>query len=175
VTQAIAEWRARLRPSRFIGQVTVLASGASVAQAIGLLAAPVLTRLYTPTDFGVYALYVALLALASPLVSGRYELAVVPADSEDESLDLLILAAMLAAAAGGLVLLLMVFARSSSFGTAGLGSLLPFWWLIPLGVVLTGIQQARYLLIRHRRYPRISGTDVVQRVDPAPRSPSAPR
>ena len=37
----------------------------------------------------------SILALASPLVSGRYELAVVPAEKDDEGLELMMLAWML--------------------------------------------------------------------------------
>lgn len=63
--------------SAFRRNVLTLLGGTALAQAIPLLAAPVLARLYSPEQFGALAL---LLALANPIslvVCGRYELTVV--------------------------------------------------------------------------------------------------
>jgi len=39
-------------PDRLLGGFAVLAGGTAVSQAISMLAAPVLARLYSPADFG---------------------------------------------------------------------------------------------------------------------------
>ena len=61
----------------------VLSSGSAGAQLLLVLAAPILTRLYTPEDFGLLAIYTSLLALAGVISSLRYELAI-PLPKEDE-------------------------------------------------------------------------------------------
>ena len=48
--------RLRLR-SDFTKQVLTLATGTATAQALTILAAPLLTRLYRPEDYGVFALF----------------------------------------------------------------------------------------------------------------------
>jgi len=61
----------------FRRNVLTLLGGTAIAQAIPLLAAPLLARIYTPEQFGALAL---LLAIANPIslvVCGRYELTVV--------------------------------------------------------------------------------------------------
>ena len=47
----------------FARSVTVLAGGTALGQAIVTLASPLLTRLYGPEDFGVLALYTAILSI----------------------------------------------------------------------------------------------------------------
>jgi hypothetical protein len=66
--------------SRPVGQfrrsVAVLASGTAISQAIPIAAMPVLTRLYTPEEFGTVVLYLALASLLGVVATARYELAI---------------------------------------------------------------------------------------------------
>jgi len=93
----------------FRRNVLTLLGGTAMAQAIPLLAAPLLARIYTPEQFGALAL---LLAVANPIslvVCGRYELTVVLPRS-DEQANLLarlgsLLAVVVSLVLGGFVLL----------------------------------------------------------------------
>ena len=46
-------------------------SGSMLAQVIGLLAAPVLGRLYLPEDFGVYQLFLSLFSILAILGTAK--------------------------------------------------------------------------------------------------------
>ncbi len=69
--------------------VLTLAGGTAFAQAIGLAAIPLITRLYTPADFGNYALYTSVFNLLVPLVHLRYALAIMLPKEEQEALEVL--------------------------------------------------------------------------------------
>jgi O-antigen/teichoic acid export membrane protein len=75
----------KLKPkSEFSRNVLTLMTGTTIAQAIPIAISPILTRIYTPEDFGVFALFVALTGVFSVIASGRYELAIMlPKDDED--------------------------------------------------------------------------------------------
>ncbi len=62
--------------------LTLLAGGA-VAQAVPLLLGPLLTRLYTPQEFGVYHLFAAVAANIAVVACARYEFAL-PLETDDE-------------------------------------------------------------------------------------------
>ena len=66
-----------------------LFAGNVIAQSIGVALAPLLSRLYSPDDFGVLGALNALVMVSLPLVSLRYELGIPRAASERESLALL--------------------------------------------------------------------------------------
>lgn len=68
----------------FFKNVSILASGSIVSQAILLLVSPILTRLYTPEQFGNFQLFMSLSLLTGVLVTGKLELAIVLPDSEQE-------------------------------------------------------------------------------------------
>mgnify|MGYP002713199071 CR=1 FL=1 len=65
-----------------------LTAGSSVAQVVQLLSLPLLTRLYLPEAFGIYTLFLGLIAVASVFSSLKYDTAVVlpPRDAMAESL-----------------------------------------------------------------------------------------
>ncbi|EXI92330.1 MAG: colanic acid exporter [Candidatus Accumulibacter sp. BA-94] len=75
---------AALRRSEYLRQVSTLLSGSFLAQLTTLLAAPLLTRSYSPQAFGTLALLVAIVAALAPGVAGRYETAVVVSAKEEE-------------------------------------------------------------------------------------------
>ena len=63
-------WRLR---SRFARNVWQVARAQALAQALPVLAAPLLTRLYTPADFGVLALCLSVLGIAQAVGTGRFD------------------------------------------------------------------------------------------------------
>lgn len=75
----------RLADSGFARSVGILASGTLLAQAIGLITTPIVSRLYTPADFGDFALIGAGAALLSSLISLGMRSAIVKAPSEADS------------------------------------------------------------------------------------------
>lgn len=69
----------------------MLSIGTVVAQAIPLVVTPILTRIYSPDQFGIYVIYLAILAILSVVVTGRYEHAIMIQKSEHEAWDIVVL------------------------------------------------------------------------------------
>ncbi len=80
----------------FSFNVLTLAGGTAFAQAIGLLVVPLLTRLYTPSDFGFYAQYTAFFNLLVPLAHFQYALAIMLPKEDSEALEVFRLSLRLA-------------------------------------------------------------------------------
>lgn len=53
----------------------ILVSGTAIGQLVPILATPILIRIYTPEDFGLFGYYIAAIVIISILMTGRYELA----------------------------------------------------------------------------------------------------
>ncbi|MCB1856789.1 MAG: lipopolysaccharide biosynthesis protein [Gammaproteobacteria bacterium] len=74
----------RLKQSQFVRRVMTVFTGSVFAQLMPLLAAPALTRLYSPDDFGIFALYYSVITISGVLATGRYEMAItLPKDEQD--------------------------------------------------------------------------------------------
>lgn len=129
---------AALRGNEYLSQVSVLLSGSLIAQVITLLAAPILTRLYSPDAFGALALLLAIVAAVAPGVGGRYEAAVVVAVKEEDRLAFFFIALWITTAiciAFYIALALAFNLISSWLNANGLGNWL---WFAPLLLWCTG-------------------------------------
>jgi len=134
--------------------LTLLAGGA-VAQALPLLLGPMLTRLYTPGDFGVYHLFAAVAANVAVLACARYEFALPLARSEGEAHALRVLCLRLLAAVGGIAAL-------GSFAWAmTLGAAWPLW-LGPAVAALALVSLATLWSTRAQQFKRLATARVVQ-------------
>jgi O-antigen/teichoic acid export membrane protein len=134
-------WRGRLRAwrdDRFLRRVAVLSSGTIAGQLVLVLATPLLTRLYTPAEFGAFAVFSALTAILGTVMCLRYEQAVplVAAADVAPMIGVSILAALvLSALLAGLV---------AAFGPAlaalvGAPELAALLWLVAVVMLLWGL------------------------------------
>lgn len=74
----------RILKSDFNRNVLILSSGTAISQALLVGISPVLTRLYTPEAFGVYAIFMSLTAILGGNINLKYEQAILlPKEEED--------------------------------------------------------------------------------------------
>lgn len=75
----------KLFGSSFGKAIIVLTSGSILAQAITILASPLLTRIFSPQELGVYALILTAGSLFGSVVCGRYDVSIV-SEKDDEKI-----------------------------------------------------------------------------------------
>lgn len=75
----------------FIKNVLTLMTGTIIAQIISFLLMPILTRIYFPEDFGVYALFLSFSSVLSIIIAGSYEYAIILPKDRIEATNLLVL------------------------------------------------------------------------------------
>ena len=82
----------RFKPkNEFRQNVLTLMTGSTVAQAIPIAISPILTRIYTPADFGVFALFIAIVGMFSAIASGRYEMAIMLPKKDENAINIVAL------------------------------------------------------------------------------------
>src|SRR6056300_1116690 len=82
--------------SEFNRSVFTLMIGSTLAQAIPIAITPVLTRLYTPEDFGLLALFIAMISILSSIVNGQYEQAIILPKKEEDAINIAALSLLIA-------------------------------------------------------------------------------
>lgn len=128
-----------------------------MAQALPLLAAPVLTRLYTPEAFGLQTLFMGLAASLAVLATCRMDLALVLPPDDGEALALVAFMAATTLATCALTWLAVPAAAAVT------GRELPLAWmaLLPLMVLATAVfQLATGLAARRRAFRQVAGAGV---------------
>lgn len=126
------------RPRRggFATDILKLASGTTVAQVVVLSAAPVLTRLYEPSEFGAWALFTAVTSVTTVLACLRYDLSIVLPKSDDEGAALLWGSLAVAVLTSGIVLVVFLLLPKSVLAHLGAEGISGY---VPLVALATGI------------------------------------
>lgn len=156
----------RLLPSGGLRRGAVLmAGGTALGHAVTVLAAPLLTRLYTPQDYGVLAVYTVLLSLCCAVASLRYEQAIpLPADDATAA-HLTALALAIVAAAALLAGVGAALAGDALAAIPGMPARSSLLWLLPLGVLAVGGYEVfRIWAVRVKAFGRIARTRLHQGV-----------
>ena len=79
----------RLLKSKFLGSISLLASGSIIAHAVGFLLVPFITRKYTPEEFAVFTYILSIATIFMGIINCRYELAIVKAKNEEDTFALI--------------------------------------------------------------------------------------
>lgn len=148
----------------FRGMAT-LALGSGVGRMIGIAAIPVLTRLYTPEDFGLLAAFTALVQILIPLVTLRYLVALPLPRNDRIAFALLVLCLAVALAFSAVIGAVLYAFGPTLFGWFSMEKLVPFWWLLALGILGASIYETLTMwATRKRAYRVIARTQIVQSV-----------
>lgn len=151
--------------SAFARSVSVLVGGTASAQILTVLAAPLLTRLYSPEDFGLLAVFVSLLVLIGEISSMRYELAVPLPEDDQEAANVVVLSLFLVVISSFLIGILVATFGEPITKVLGVPKLADYFWLLPVGVFLSGVY-AVFLNwgIRAKRFTAIAATKLLQAI-----------
>lgn len=153
------------RNTTFNGDVLRLVSGTGLAQVIGLLAAPILTRLYAPEAYGVAALFASITGILGVLACMRYELAIVLPDNDREAANLLAVSLVITVLMSGLTIPVIGYGSDQILAWVNMPELAPYLWLIPLTVLASGFFMAmNYWNTRTKHFTRLSVSRVTSQV-----------
>jgi len=152
-----------LESNKILKNVLILTSGATVGYLIILLTSPILTRLYSPEEFGVLALYISVVGVLTPLITLKYELAIPLAPNERAAIAIVLLSFILAFIMSVLLFLFFFLLKDEVAILFGLDSTYEFLWLLILGLFGSGVYQILNLYaMRAKAYKIISKTRFYQ-------------
>jgi O-antigen/teichoic acid export membrane protein len=137
-------------------------AGTAFGQVLAVAVSPVLSRLYTPSDFGVFSVVNALAVVLGTVLAGRYELAI-PLPEEDEDARALFVVGMVLTVAATAVATVAFFSWAPLLadlldapGAAG--------WLVWVPLVAATLAAFRLLnqwALRQQRYSATARRNVV--------------
>lgn len=152
----------------FLKSISILVGGTVFAQAVTVLSLPILTRLYNPSEFSIFAVYTSLLAVLAAISCLRFEIAIPIAKDEEEAFTLVLLSLI-----SNFFINILITAFIFLFYTdiilflrlESVGSLI---WLIPIGVFFSGIYNVfQFWITRKKQFKIIAKTRMVQSVSGA--------
>ena len=138
-------------------------TGKSIALGIGIVALPLIARIYTPDDFGIVALFLAIVTIGSIVGGLGYDQAIILPKTDAKAVALMVLAVTIVVAFGlcfALINLLGMF----WFDQHLLGERLGIWvWFIPIGALLWILTKSMdSWLLRQKNFTTMGQGEIVQ-------------
>jgi O-antigen/teichoic acid export membrane protein len=137
--------------------------GRILSQVIPLVVTPLLTRLYTPADFGIFATFLSLVTIISLISNGRYNLAITLPKKLNKATELVIVCLIGVVATSLFSLLLFLSFRTDILNWLSLTGKDSLAFLIPIGIfIVASIESVYYWLLRRRDYKFLSKNFIIQ-------------
>ena len=147
----------------FLKNVITLLSGTVLAQAIPILISPILTRIYSPDEIGVYVIFFSTVNILTIITSGRLEQAILISKYKKDSYTTLKLAILFSFAVCFIAYITLLLFKNSIIDFLGLQSINNAIFLLPItSLFLSMFQIYNYWLNRNDKYLTISKGKIVQ-------------
>lgn len=142
--------------------VVALGGATLVSQVAGVMLSPVLSRLYAPSDYGLFSVYSAIMLTSLTVGSLSYEVGIPVGEDDSEGVSLTVVAVLLVVLIGFGALGWLGLATLAGFGGSG-QQLGVYAWLLPFGIIGAGVYQAiRYWALRRKATAAIARTTISQ-------------
>lgn len=153
--------RALLRGSS--GKVVIIMLGSGVGQLLVLAVTPLLTRLYTPAQFGLFTVFVAVVSVTGTFALFRFDAAIPLPGSDRVAAALAWLAIVLAVIVSLVILAVGPWLGEPigrMVGSDGLGAV---WWLVAVATVIIAFDQVFLTwMVREKRYKALALRNALQ-------------
>ncbi|MFZ7134530.1 MAG: lipopolysaccharide biosynthesis protein [Eubacteriales bacterium] len=123
----------------FSRNVFIVAGGTAFTQILNALLTPIVTRIYTPEEYGVVSLYVAVLSMAVIVASLKFEWGIPIAEDDEKAINIVALSILVLISITTVVAILLFVISDSVVGKIIGEALLPYKIYIPIGIFLSGL------------------------------------
>jgi len=155
-------FKTKLR-SEIIRNSSIILGGNVLGQAIVLLVYPILTRIYSDSDFGVFAAFMSVSTLLTTLSTGRYEESLIIAEDHKETVHLLGFSLKWLVFFSFILLIGLALFGKPVFSFFKMESIESFWYFIPFTVFFTGLNYLlNNLATREKQFKRIAASGLTQ-------------
>ncbi len=149
--------------SEYVRNALTLMSGTGIAQAIPVVVTPVLTRIYSPAEFGLFGVYMALILIGGMLATGRLEMAVLISRKDSDALRLATGSLLLSALFSALALITVMLWGEQLAVLSGQPDIRQWLYIAPFSIFLFSIYRVTlHWLNRKKYYGQMSQTRVIQ-------------
>jgi len=150
-----------LKKSQFIRNVAKVSSGRLSAMIIGIVATPIVSRLFDPEDYGVAAVVIAAIGITAILLPLSLERAVLYPKENSKAGQVLVLALFVSTFMAFFVYAILgicLFIWPDAAERSGMGV---FFWIFPIGGLLVALRGiATIACIRNEQFTTIAAADV---------------
>ncbi|MEA2017884.1 MAG: oligosaccharide flippase family protein [Campylobacterota bacterium] len=148
----------KLKPkSEFSRNVLTLMTGTTIAQAIPIAISPILTRIYTPEDFGFLAIYLFVITFLANIATGKYEMSIYLPNQNGVAKEMLEVSLLLATIFSVILLIIVVLFGNIIIEQFNFQHNILWLYILPFAVLITAFYQSmNHLYVRMSKFKILS-------------------
>ncbi|MCA9422353.1 MAG: oligosaccharide flippase family protein [Nitrospira sp.] len=154
-----------MKKDNLFASAALLVTGTSAAQLIAFIALPILSRIYSPADFGLFSVYAALLSIATVMACFRYEFAIFLPKTNRAAFHVFVLAGGTSFVSSSLFAIVIYIFRDWLTVKYDLSNAQYILWLLPPSLFFTGLIAAvTSWNTRNSSYPLLTVSKLAQSI-----------
>ncbi len=164
-TNIFSELKKLKNSSEFSRNVITLMTGTTIAQAIPIALSPILSRIYTPNDIALLAVYMSIVSIISTIVTLKYDLAIMLPEKDEDSINIVVVSIIISFIISFIMFLIIaIFNQDITILISAKNKDISKWlYFAPLSVLFIGIYNSlNYWSNRKKQYKRLATSRVVQ-------------
>ena len=163
--EKFSELKNRILSDSLSKGIFIIASGSVIGQLIGIITAPIITRLYSPADFGALGLFSSILAILAIAGGFRYDIALPLAKNDEDAANLFIFFLLLLSVTTICLSLIIFLFGDNLLSFFHIESLKPYGILLLIGFFGISFYGGLTSWVSRRRdYTRITHTRIYQSI-----------
>lgn len=125
--------------NKFIKNIIMLTSGTAIAQVLTMLISPIITRVYSPNDYGVLTIYTATLGTISLIGALSYDSAIPIAENDKKAINVLALSNIILFLCTFILILILFFYGENILKLFNAEILIENKYYMVIGFLVTGL------------------------------------
>lgn len=155
----------RLIENNLIKGFLMISGGTAFIQIMNILFAPIITRIYSPDDYGILTLYTSMMAILIVFGSFYYESAIPIADTEEKAINVVALCFSILIFVVLILGMMLIAFGEPLLNLMNAEGLQRYRLLIPIGVLLTGLHNIfRKWTLRYKDFKSIFNSKLSQSI-----------
>lgn len=157
--------------NRFVGDsaykknILLLSGGRIVAQLIPILITPIITRVYSPEEFGLFAVFLTIVSFIAMISNGRYCLAILLPKKKINAQKLVLISMFFTSVISFLFVILVFIFKNQFFSLLNIEKLNQHLLLFLLTILFLGLHEALYYyFLRDKQYKKLAKFAIVQAI-----------
>jgi len=149
--------------SDFVHNVLTLLTGTTVAQAIPIAISPILTRIYTPDDFGLLTLFIGISFIFGSIANAKYEQVIMLPKKDEDAINIFALGLIITSILTIFLFLIIIIFHSSLTSMLNNEAIDIWLYFIPVSVFFIGLfNLLNYFNSRKKLYKDIAKATIVK-------------
>jgi hypothetical protein len=151
-----------LKKSSFVRNILVVMTGTALAQAIGFALTPIISRLFSPADFGIFGSFNAVYSVIAAGATMQYSQAIMLPKEKGNAINLLAVSFFCTGAVGVICLMFCVITPATVNGLMKIDGVWPCVALV-IAVIMAGVNQTcQAWAVRVKAFKQTSASQVIR-------------